>query len=135
MIFGKSNKHPLPNFPSQVIPTFYSLCEELPEASIAELSTLVNEALSELREREKHVRFVDLDMAEAVTGGCLFLLGIYKERTGYERSLIIGAVRYYAISDDPFPDTMFATGLDDDAKVVNFVLEQLGIHDHYIRIE
>jgi hypothetical protein len=134
MIFGKTTKHSLPAFPPGTVSTFYSLCEELDDVSVKGLDSLVSLALEEIQQRAKDNVYIDVSMAEKVAEGCRYLLSIYGGRTGYEKSLIVGAVRYFAVADDPFPDTVFATGLDDDAKVVNYVLEHLGIEDRFIEI-
>ncbi|MEZ4752837.1 MAG: hypothetical protein R3A13_00780 [Bdellovibrionota bacterium] len=48
------------------------------------------------------------------------------------KSKIVGAVRYFAVAEDPFPDETFASGFDDDARVLNHVLEELGLEEYYI---
>ena len=134
MIFRKSPKHPLPKFPSRTIPTFENLCFPLPLDQVNELKLKVDDALRALVERARYEINIDLAMARQVVHSCHVLLDEYGTRTEKERALIVGAVRYFAIADDPLPDGTFATGLDDDAKIVNHVLEQLGIEESYIYI-
>lgn len=134
MIFGSSSKHPLPKFPEGTSGAFESLCVALPPSDADLLRGKVEEALEAISKRSKVVPTVDVAMGRAVAAACRVLLDHYANRSDEEKALIVGAVRYFADSDDPLPDTVFATGLDDDAMIVNHVLERLGIEGHYVEI-
>lgn len=133
MVLRRATKYPLPNFPSAARPTFESLCQPITDDGIGPLRAKVDSALQAIVQRARHFT-VDLYMAKEVANRCHLLLDQYHGRSDEERALIAGAVRYFAVADDPLPDTVFATGLDDDAKIVNHVLERLGIEGHFIRI-
>jgi hypothetical protein len=59
----------------------------------------------------------------------------YAEHSPAEQALIIGAVRYFAVADDPFDDATFASGFFDDIKVMNHVLERLGMEDRCLPVK
>jgi hypothetical protein len=62
------------------------------------------------------------------------LLDRYSEFAAYEQSLIVGAVRYFAIADDPFDDETFATGFYDDMRVMNYVMEEIGVEGKFFDV-
>ena len=134
MIFWKRRKHNLPKFPEEIIPLFDRLATELKgEQLIAfknEVGQIVEEELKnsiEMSAENKRILFELINLTN-------FLLEQYEERTPHERKLIIGAIKYFVGQDDPIPDQIFQTGLLDDAKVMNYVLEELGIEDRYIEL-
>ncbi len=134
-MFGKKLKHPLPKFPPAVAPTFQSLCQNIVEAEVVDLAHAIDRRIKEIRVQAKAHKMVDLEMAEAIAKSCRALVSVFGKRSEPERALIVGAVCYFAIAEDALPDESFASGLSDDAKVVNYVLEQLGIEGHYIQVE
>jgi len=134
MVFGKKSKHPLPKFPPDVAAAFKAMCETLTdENKLRELREAVAKALLEMRRQARKNPHIDLDGAEALVDRCFFLLDHYAEYPPDLQALIIGAVRYFAVGDDPFDDEGFASGLFDDVKVMNYVLEKLGIEDRYLK--
>ncbi len=64
-----------------------------------------------------------------------YLLSHYESFPQRKQSLIVGGIRYFIAEDDALNDLVFYTGLDDDAKILNYVLEELGIEDMYIRLD
>jgi uncharacterized membrane protein YkvA (DUF1232 family) len=52
-----------------------------------------------------------------------------------QQALIVGGVRYFTLDDDLISDAAFFTGFDDDAKILNYVLAQIGVNDRFIRLE
>lgn len=131
MLF-KKRKHPLPKFPSSVAETFRKLCEVLNEEDILELKQIVlknREVASDLKAENDAY---DLESADKLTEACLYLLEHYFDFRPEKQKLVVGAVRYFAVSDDPFSDATFASGFHDDKCIVNYVLEELNIHDRYL---
>ena len=57
---------------------------------------------------------------------------IFTSNSSIERPKIAGAVRYFVAGDDPFDDSIFASGLFDDQRIVNHVLEELGLNEHFV---
>lgn len=137
MIFWSKNKRRfnLPRFPETVAPTFKALCEALDPEHIPELRKAVNECLADAREKEKKNEMLDVEGAEEIAQRCNYLLDNYEDYSVEHRALVIGAVRYFAIAEDPFDDDTFATGFHDDKRVMNYVLEDLGLEDQYIDVD
>jgi uncharacterized membrane protein YkvA (DUF1232 family) len=75
-----------------------------------------------------------LVLAEEIAARCFFLLDRYAAAETEHRRLIVGAISYFVIDDDGAEDEGFATGFDDDARVINYVLEELGIDDQFIDV-
>jgi hypothetical protein len=84
--------------------------------------------------KSKENENIDPEAACQLADICNYLLDRYNDYPEKLKKLIIGAVRYVAISDDPFDDGTFATGFFDDMRIVNHVLEKLGIEDRYFTI-
>ena len=133
MFFGRKINHPLPKFPPDVAPAFRAMCETIAdEAKLQELREAVSAALLEISQQARGNANVNMECARALADASMFLLEHYGEYPPKLQALIIGAVRYFAVADDPFDDSVFSSGLFDDAKVMNHVLEKLGIEDRYI---
>ena len=77
---------------------------------------------------------VDADLLKGLAARCSFLLDQYEAVSPSKRPLIVGAVRYFAVADDPFDDETFSSGLFDDVRVVNYVLEELGFQDQCLDV-
>lgn len=133
MIF-KRQKHPLPRFPNTVVPMFKRLATPIPADQAKALIPEIDICMQKLQESAAVRGGIDIGLAFEIADACKFLLEVYEERSEKERAKIIGAVRYFAFAEDPFSERSFATGFDDDARVVNHVLELLGIHDRYLSI-
>ncbi len=133
-LFGKSRRHKLPKFPASVIPTFKMLVEVLPSHEVAALHTDLDVFLEKFREASKTEPIIDFVDAEELAAICHYLLEHYDDFDNKGKSLIVAAVRYVAVADDPFSDSTFASGFYDDKKVVNYVLESLDIHDKYLKL-
>lgn len=131
MIFRRKN-HKLPKFPPTVIPAFESICERLSPQDIRSFKPHIENKIVELREKGKENDRVNVPLGEEIAKRCLYLLAHCDEFTDAQRALIVGAIRYFAITEDAVDEEMFASGLDDDAKIVNYVLEELGIEDQYL---
>jgi hypothetical protein len=110
------------------------LCEALAVEDIAELKRIVDENYDDFVDRKRENQNLDLAGARQLTERCHYLLDHYSEFSEKEQALIIGAVRYFAIAEDPYDDETFATGLFDDKKVMNHVLEKLGLTDKIISL-
>ena len=130
-----SKKHKLPRFPETLIPTFRRLCEPLAEEILPEVRADFDECVRKLRAEAEHNPRVNQTRLDQIAECARVLLDHYEGSSGEQRALIIGALRYFAIVDDTLPDDTFLSGLDDDAKVFNYVLEALGIEDSYIVLD
>ncbi|MBX7144011.1 MAG: hypothetical protein K1X79_06130 [Oligoflexia bacterium] len=135
MIFGRSSgKHPLPKFPPKLISRFRSLCESLPISSLSQLRSELVKAVEAARTQSDRNPRVNRKRLEDIASRAMMLIDVYGNFPPDKQALIIGALRYFAIADDELSDEVFCTGLDDDAKVFNHVLEQLGIDEQYIEL-
>ena len=135
MIFGRRTQHKLPKFPSEVASIFKAMCETISEdAKLEELRQAVAAVLADVEQQVAAGQQVDVDSTRALADCCQFLLSRYHDFPPEQQALIVGAVRYFAVADDPFDDSTFASGLFDDKKVMNHVLERLGIEDRYLEV-
>ena len=133
MIFN-AKKHKIPKFPEKIALTFEASCEALPVEAVAELRSAVQQFLAVAQDKYEQNSYFDIDLAGKVGDRCLALLDRYETSSEEERALIVGAVRYFVGGRDAISDEVFASGFTDDAKVINHVLESLGIEDLYLRI-
>lgn len=134
MVFGKRQRYKLPKFPDTVIPSFRSFCEALPESDIPQVREELQECVAKIESEGDENRLIDRKRLQALSRVSHYLLDRYEQYSETDRALVIGAVRYFVFIDDPLPDDAFSTGLDDDAMVMNHVLEQLGEEDLFIDV-
>lgn len=134
MVVQAGQKGSLPKFPASVEPWFRQLCEKLPVEKVGELRCAIDQFLLAARKAAQNCVNVDLDLAERCASSCQLLLDSYVELDDGQQALVIGAVRYLVTENDPLPDTLFATGFDDDAAIINYVLRELGLDDQMIKL-
>lgn len=132
MIFARKVKYKLPKFPVTVIPAFRSLCRDIGVEQVDEVRGEVERCLVALRERAPERPNLNLPLAEEIAARCFLLLDHFERCDAEKRRLIMGAISYFVVDGDGAEDDSFATGFDDDAKVVNYVLQQVGIEDQFI---
>ncbi len=102
------------------------------EATADELRTLepsVDDYLVVVRAAAATRDFVDLRLAEQIADALRVLLAVADDYTGRERALLAGAVGYFTHVDDENSDLTSATGLEDDAEVLNAVCRYLSRSD------
>ena len=75
---------------------------------------------------------VDLDVARRVADVLQRLLDEPDQLNTHDRQMIRGAVEYFVLDRDESGDLTDVIGFDDDARVVNAVVESLGRADLYI---
>lgn len=132
MAFWRRQKYRLPSFPAGARPLFKQLCEVLPPSDVNELREVVELSVADLQQKSLKNENIDLESAQDLKRVCLFLLDYYSDCPDDKKALIVGAVRYFAVADDAFDETIFASGFRDDKQVINHVLEKLGLEDWYI---
>ena len=130
----KRRMHKLPKFPPKVRDTFKNLCETLPVATMRDLQHEIDHCLEDIRERALTNKNIDIRYAEELSERSHYLVEHYEEFSPKEQSLIVGAIRYFAIADDPFSEDDFASGFIDDVKIMNYVLEELEIVGKFIEL-
>jgi uncharacterized membrane protein YkvA (DUF1232 family) len=105
---------------------FTELCSDLPPDGLAELCDGVRSYASELEAEQATSELVAVDLAIAVVDRLERLFELATQLPAPHRALVVGAARYFISKDDAIPDTRACTGLDDDVRIVNHVLKELG---------
>lgn len=134
MIFRRRATHKLPKFPSHVIPTFRKLCDLLPVENIPAYKDEITRVVKHMHELTTGNPHLNEEIADEIAKRCQLLLDLYPTLSDERRRLVVGALRYFVITDDALSETSFSSGLDDDAKVMNYVLQQCGVEDQFIRV-
>ena len=134
MIFQRK-RHKLPKFPPNIRATFKNLCKSLPAENVVSYKSEVDSELERIRTNAKENAMINLDLAVQLAQRCHMLLDNYDKFDNAKRALIVGAIRYFALSEDAFSEEDFASGFDDDARIMNYVLEQIGLEEHCIELE
>jgi len=119
---------------SKLLSRFEDLCRTFPPDCISELRKGVTAAMHRLSEMEDSFIGPNLQMAQQVADRILFLIDRHREFPAEKHPLIVGAIRYFIIECDCVPDSKPITGFDDDARIINHTLEQLGVADRFIEI-
>ncbi|MCB0339924.1 MAG: hypothetical protein KDD53_09980 [Bdellovibrionales bacterium] len=132
MIFRGRKKHKLPQFPGHIVPTFNALCEALPAELVDSMQAEIDDYVEQIRIHSLEDEHVNLELCEAIAERCSYLLAHYSELTDQDKALAVGAMRYFIYDEDGMGDKTFGAGFDDDAKVLNHVLEELGFEDKFI---
>ena len=109
------------------------LCTHLDAEGIQELRAAVEQTVKELRQ-DPGKNAVSVQQGEALAACAFFLLDNFEQFQPSKQPLVVGAVRYFAVADDPFHDAIFSSGFHDDMCVMNYVLEDLGIEDRYFDV-
>ena len=130
MFSGK--KYKLPQYPPNAQSAFNRLCRAVSLEEIEQLRAILAERMTEMRENALSNNKINLGLAEKINERCNLLLQDYPDKSRHQQALIVGAVSYFVAENDSFSDEAFATGFNDDAQVVNHVLEEIGIEDQFI---
>ena len=134
MIF-KRKEHKLPKFPPDIIPMFEGLCVDVSDEQVEDLLLEYRQKSAARLEEKKNDPVFDKRLAKEIQSRCEELLTLYPELNTTQKRLVIGAVRYCAASGDAFSDDIFASGLRDDVKVLNYVIEELGVGITFIELD
>ncbi len=129
MIFKRSAEHKLPKFPENVESTFRSFCISLPLEAIEDVKSELEKAVKKILKNSTKNDRIEVELVNNLHDVSNRLLDNYQNYNANQRALIIGAIRYFVVEDDPVPDSGFSSGYYDDAKVMNYVLSQIGEED------
>lgn len=132
MIFKPKSKYELPTFPPEVRATFKKLCKSVPLEKIAEIRDELDQCVVSMENEAKTHTNMNIELARKLAERSRYLLDNYEQFDSQGQALAMGAVHYFAIAQDPISDTAFAGGFDDDAKVMNYVLQELGIEGLFL---
>lgn len=125
-------KHKLPKFPDTVRPRFRELSEQLPGDQVRELKPEVERCVGEFEDLARQYETIDLMLVQKLAESSLFLIENYESFSPKVRAAAVGALRYFADSEDGLSELGFASGLHDDVRVMNYVLELSGNIDRVI---
>jgi hypothetical protein len=121
----------VPRAVRKVVRVFY----DLPLLSKIELMSLLEQYAIRIQNAAEYRGDVDARLADCISLCCTRLLREQWDDEALEsKRLIQAACLYYVEIDDGDGDMASAYGLDDDAKLLNFVVEHLGRPDLTIRI-
>jgi uncharacterized membrane protein YkvA (DUF1232 family) len=126
MIFGRRTEHKLPKFPENVESTFRDFCEALPNEAIPDVKQQLDQAVKTILRKSIENDLIETKLVNELYEASCALLERYEKFDKAGRAMVIGAIRYFVVEDDPLPDTGFSSGFYDDAKVMNYVIDQLG---------
>ena len=132
MVIFSRKKHKLPTYPKTIKKIFNEYCVNIDNEKVESLKERVLKEVEEAKKRAENGSILDVALGEEIANRCIYLLDHYNLFSPDQQKLIVGAVCYFAISDDPISEEIFASGYDDDAAVVNYVLEKLDITDMFI---
>lgn len=114
---------PLPQLSPRVYQVFAPLCAAVPVAETKALSGKITTHVQAVSEALRTNEFIDLTLAKALASILQTILAEYSHYPLAQQALIVGAVRYFLYDGDANPDTASVLGFDDDAVVINYVLE------------
>ncbi len=107
--------------------SFRRLCLPTSSSELAELAGVVRMHLVHVRDQA--TARTDLEMAEKVGAAFEAVLTSTDGFAADERALMRGAVEYFLMAEDASGDLDDVMGFDDDARILNSVLERVGRKD------
>ncbi len=121
----------LPDTLRQPVSDYYNL----PLASKRELTALINDYVNEIARVAKRRGDLDVNLAGCIHRCCLTLLNERWDGEGdHHKRLIQAACYYYVENDDEDGDLQSVYGFDDDAELLNVLLQHLDRPDLVIQI-
>lgn len=134
MSIFKRRRYRLPKVPAEIESVFRSLCQPVDLSELTALRDEFEQELTKYKGGLKANRRLSADGIEQLASACRYLIEHYSEYSSAQRGLVIGAIRYFIAPNDPLPESSFASGLTDDAAVLNYVLEELGVEGHFVEL-
>jgi hypothetical protein len=111
---------------------FRLLCLDTSAEELAQLTFVVELHLEHIRDHDGPN--ADVETAEAIGASLTKLLNDDASFDADERSLIRGAVEYFLLADDASGDLDDVFGFDDDARVLNSVLDRIGKPEYRVEL-
>jgi uncharacterized membrane protein YkvA (DUF1232 family) len=134
MIF-KKKRFPLPKFPDYIPSGFNRLRETVSDEAAQALQLELFDYMGRVEKEKTEDPMVNLQLAREIAQVSSYLLEHYKDFGDKQKSLIVAGVRYFISDGDGVADFEFASGLIDDAQVINHVLEEVGVEDKFIEVD
>ncbi|MDH3303210.1 MAG: hypothetical protein OES24_22125 [Acidimicrobiia bacterium] len=111
---------------------FRRLCIDTSAEELAQMIDVVGIHLDHVRANAGPS--TDLETAELVADAATRLLAFSNDFDRRERTLVRGAVEYFILNDDASDDLEDVLGFDDDARVLNSVLDRIGRAELKVRL-
>ncbi len=105
---------------------FEPMCQALPSEEAQALVPQIRDHAQAIRLVQKENEFIDAEMAEQIATALITLFREYDNFSSEHQALVVGAARYFIQSQDVEGDLTPILGCEDDALVLNYVLERLG---------
>lgn len=134
MIF-RSKKHKLPKFPDYIPKGFNRLKVAISDDEAKALQMELFDYMGRVEAEKSEDPMVNLELAREIGQVCSYLLEHYSEMKDSQKELVVGGVRYFISDGDGVADFEFASGLIDDAQVINHVLEEVDIGGKFIDVD
>jgi len=112
---------------SPPLDTAFAALRHTPPRSRDALVALVQAHLDEVLVAGRTDPFVDQGRAGQVANACFALLELHEQASEAHRDWIQAACLYFAECDDGEDDLGSIVGFEDDAEVLNHVIEALGL--------
>lgn len=126
---SESQQEPLfeSGLPPKIKEHFDALCLSAEDLDLTKLEAHVKSHLGQIRTALEDNEFLDIKSAEQIAQTLTDLISEIEDYPQEGQKLIVGAAQYFILEEDHWPDTKNLLGFDDDIKVINFVLERIGI--------
>jgi uncharacterized membrane protein YkvA (DUF1232 family) len=126
-------KYNLPDFPAGAAELFESFSVELSYAEFSKLRDRYDEYVDFLTNSfdSKDIKF-NRTVVRGLIKALNVLFEAYNDRDLEQKKLIVGAINYFIEDEDGLSDLEYYSGFDDDAQIVNYVLEELEIEGYFI---
>lgn len=120
-------RYPIDSCPPKAGQTFEKLCQSFPPESIPQLRVGLSAAMERFSRSTGEFLGPHLATATKIAQRLYYLIDNYQKLPQAKLPLVVGAIRYFIIEDDAVPDSTPIVGFDDDVRVLNHVLEELGL--------
>jgi len=107
-------------------------------ASAAEFATLeaaFDPYLEQVRDCLGENEFLDINLAERLVATCRNLISACNQQDAEQVALVVAGIRYFLDPDDAEADCESVLGFDDDAQVVNWVIQATGLPVEPVALE
>ena len=103
---------------------FRRLCIETSAEELSQLGEVIELHLDQIKADAGSA--TDVETAALVAEAACKVLSFADQFNSQERAMVRGAVEYFILNDDASDDLDDALGFDDDARVLNSVLDRIG---------
>lgn len=134
MFFGRK-KYKIPTFPDYIPTGFNRLKAKISKEEANALQMELFDYMGRVEKEKSDDPMVNLNLAREIAQVCSYLLEHYEDFSDRAKSLIVAGVRYFISDGDGVADFEFASGLIDDAQVINHVLEEAEVTDKFIDVD